>query len=864
MNLISHCNFFQPRVRRGGMTALTLSLAAIAGSLQAAEFADAEELLRQGDYAGCVAMAEEMIRERPYSLTWPLYLIEGLSTLGRDQEAETAVNNALVAESRSTRLRWLAAQVFRRTGKPDEAEKMIDQIIELTASRPWAYRDASDLVVFGRAALLRGADPKEVLDRVYATAKKNEPNHRDAYLATAELALDKGDYALAARGCREGLEKLPEDPDLHHLLARAYAPSEPTLAAAETEQALARNPKHLPSLLLLADHAIDAEEYEEAQARLAVVRSVNPFHQEAWALEAVVAALRNQTPQHEAALGMARKAWPGNPRVPHLIGLKLSQNYRFREGAEFQREALKLDADYFPARLQLAQDLLRLGDEGRGWQLAEQAHDSDGYSVLALNLVTLRDTLSQFATVTNEHFTLRMTPHEAAVYGERALALLDRARTTLCEKYRLQLDERVLVEVFPEQKDFAVRTFGMPENHGFLGVCFGPVITANSPASRPGQTFNWETMLWHEFCHVVTLHLTHNRMPRWLSEGISVYEERQANPAWGERMDPDYREMILGDELVPIADLSGAFLSPRSDKHLQFAYFESSLVVEYLVDRFGPDALGAILRDLGEGHEINATIERHTAPMTDLEPQFAAFAREQAKALAPDLDWEKPEETSLIADQGKAAWDIWAQTRPNNFYVLLRQAAKSIEAEDWAGALPVLESLVERFPTFTGPDSSWSALARAYRGLGDQAKERQALEHQAQIDDEAANVYERLMEIGKETGDWPLVIANANRYLAVNPLVPLPYRQLAQAAGELGEPAAAIGAYRALLALGPDNPAMVHYQLARQLHQLGDPAAKRHALQALEDAPRFRAALELLREINQAESTADGPAAEST
>ena len=40
-------------------------------------------------------------------------------------------------------------------------------------------------------------------------------------------------------------------------------------------------------------------------------------------------------------------------------------------------------------------------------------------------------------------------------------------------------------------------------------------------------------------------------MPRWLSEGISVYEERQENPAWGSAMNPRYREMILGDDLTP-------------------------------------------------------------------------------------------------------------------------------------------------------------------------------------------------------------------------------------------------------------------------------------------------------------------------
>src|SRR5262249_11388957 len=160
---------------------------------------------------------------------------------------------------------------------------------------------------------------------------------------------------------------------------------------------------------------------------------------------------------------------------------------------------------------------------------------------------------------------------------------------------------------------------------GYLGVCFGSVVTANSPAAHAGSAVNWQSVLWHEFCHVVTLQLTRNKMPRWLSEGISVYEERQANSSWGQRMNPRYREMVLGDELTPLSKLSGAFISPRSDLHLQFAYYESSLVVEFLVQRFGIEKLKAILRDLGEGTEINQAIAKQTLPMETLETEFEAF-----------------------------------------------------------------------------------------------------------------------------------------------------------------------------------------------------------------------------------------------
>lgn len=820
------------------------------GAGRAAEFEDARALLLKGDYTGCVAMAEGMIRERPYSLQWPLYLIEGLTTLGRYDQALTAVTNSLGAESRSTRLRWLAADVFRRTGHPKESGRMIDEIIEFTAARPWAYRDAADLVVFGRAALLRNADPKDVLDHVFEPAKKAEPTTREPYLAIVDLALEKGDYELAAKTCREALDRLPGDPDLHFALARAYEGSDRKAMAKEIEAALKINPKHLPSLLFLAEEAIDAEDYDEATQLLARVRAVNPYHPEAWALLAVIAELKADTAGYRTAREMALKQWPTNPEVPHLLGRKLSQKYRFREGAALQREALKFDPDFFPAKLQLARDLLRLGNETDGWRLAEEAHNADGYNVAALNLVTLRDTLQQFATLTNAHFIVRMEATEAAVYGRRVLALLERARAALCPRYGLELREPIMVELFDDQKDFAVRTFGMPENHGFLGVCFGPVITANSPASRPGEPFNWEAVLWHEFCHVVTLHLTHNKMPRWLSEGISVYEERQAGGPWGERMEPEYREMILGGELTPVSRLSGAFLAPESPQHLQFAYYESSLVVEYLVREFGHEKLVALLRALGEGEEINAALARLTRPLSELEPGFAAFAKSRAEALAPDLDWSKPEEDSALAGAGEEAWKIWAKTRPHNFEVLVRRARARMEAKDWAGAREVLLELTRRFPDWRGPESAWRRLAVVQRELGDPAGERAAWEALERIDDKAAEASRRLIELAVGRQDWPAVLRHADRLLAINPLDPAPWRARATAAEALGQAETAIEAWRAILRLDPPNPALAHYRLATQLRAAGQPGARQELLLALEDAPRFRAALDLLLEMS--------------
>lgn len=837
----------------------------------AAEPEDVRQLLLTGQYRQAAVMAQKAIEDYGSKEEWQLLLTEALMAQGKYPEALKAITNALSHNSWSIRLRWQARGIFLANGEEEKAADMLEAVINTVSAQPRAYREPLDMLVFGQAALFKGADPKRVLDTVYEGARKALPKLRDVYLVAGELALEKHDYALAAKKFEEGLKQLPDDPDLHFGVARSYAPSDPELTRRALESTLSRNSNHVGALLLLTDHYTDAEDYTRADEWLDRALGVNPASPEAWAYRAVIAHFRNQPEKEKQARLAGLKYWKTNPRVDHIIGRKLSQHYRFAEGAGFQRQALKLSPDYLPAKAQLAQDLLRLGEESEGWQLAQAVQKEDPYDVEAYNLSTLHDTLRHFTTLTNAHFLVRMSAHEAQLYGSRVLELLEDAREKLCLKYGIELARPTLVEIFPEQKDFAVRTFGMPGNPGYLGVCFGSVITANSPASQTATAVNWEAVLWHEFAHVVTLQLTRNKMPRWLSEGISVYEELQANPAWGQKMEPRYRELILEGGLTPISKLSSAFLSPKSDLHLQFAYYQSCLVVEYLTRQFGSGSLKAILKDLSESTEINTAIVAHTAPMDQLETGFAAFAKEKALNLAPGLDWERPQNPGAADIAGTRpregrpgrgqpgglspllsadSWEDWARSRPTNFFVLRRKAAELVEEKKWEEAKPVLNTLIDLYPEFTGSDGPYLLLARAHRELGETRAEWDILNRFAELDDTAVEAYQRLMGLAVERKDWKTAELNARRFLAVNPLVPGPYRHLALAVENTGDLQTAIFARNALLALDPPDPAEAHFRLAELLHRAGRPGALRHVLQALEEAPRYKPALRLLLDIN--------------
>jgi len=844
--------------------------------LRAADLSDAREQFNKGQYQEALKTCQQAIADQEYGEEWHLLAIDSLLQMGRYTNALEILNTAIDRYSASVRLRLLGHEVLLRNGDTERAAALLQEINLLAGSRSWAYRSPADLVALGKTALLLGAEPRKVLEQFFDKAKKADPEFRDAYLASGQLALEKADYDLASKFFTEGLKKFPNDPDLNAGLAEAFFPGDRRKMLIYVDRSLDENTNHVTSHLLLAEHLIDGEEYSAARKILDAVHRVNPWQPKAWAFRAVLAHLANDAKAETEAREKGLKFWKTDPEVDYLIGKKLAQKYRFAEGAAYQKRALGFNKQYVPAKIELAQDLLRLGEETEGWQLADEVSRDDGYDVTAYNLVNLHDNMAKYRTLTNGNFIVRMNGREAPIYGDKVLALLDRAKSNVCAKYGVELDRVTTVEIFSEQKDFGVRTFGMPGNPGYLGVCFGPVITANSPASQAAHPANWQAVLWHEFCHVVTLQMTKNKMPRWLSEGISVYEERQADPTWGQAMNPKYRELILGEGLTPVGKLSAAFLTPKTDLDLQFAYYESYLVIEFLVERFGLDKLKAILQDLGNGVPINEAIAKNTAPIETVEKDFTTFARDRARKLGPSLDWKKPENarsggdsnvvTKLIDPKNPVAplppgvrnappVDTAALKESTNYFTLMRGAQKLIHDRKWQEAKLPLQRLVKAYPDQTGPDNAYTLLGEVHRRLGETNEELRVLAQLADIEADSLDAYGRVMELAAAKSEWPLVAKNADRYLAVNPLVPLPYRFRAQAAEAARNVPVAVDSYETMLQLDPPNPAEAHFLLARMLSEAGDPRAKRHILQALEDAPRFREAQQLLMKMRERDQT---------
>ena len=236
----------------------------------------------------------------------------------------------------------------------------------------------------------------------------------------------------------------------------------------------------------------------------------------------------------------------------------------------------------------------------------------------------------------------------------------------------------------------------------------------DSPRARPPGEFNWGVTLWHEMAHVITLQLSEQRIPRWLTEGISVFEEKRARPEWGREMDIPFARAIDKGQVLALKDLNSGFSNPET---ISLAYFQSSLVVDHIVEVYGQPKLKALVQSYATGIDTEAAIRQVLGVEIDaLQKTFDVFLEKRYGALRKAL--AAPDGLKDADTRGQAAragrGDI-----PDSFpvHVELGMALKKTAPDE---AIAAFERAATLVPNATGPDSPQAqiaeiALARATR-----------------------------------------------------------------------------------------------------------------------------------------------------
>lgn len=851
--------------RRGvnGMLAIVLT-ALLAWAAPAALGQDKPsytELWDRGEYhAALEALNRDLAGAGRFgSRTRMLHRAELLFTVGRVEEA---ISELELFDLRSMEPRTLVAlaRYYKYLGRTIDYDATLQRARVLLSSRTRMWTGRSNFVEVGRLLEMLGTNPKTILSAHYEPMMEENPTYAPGYIAAGDLAYKHKGYEMAAKRYREALEIEPENQDALCGLAECYWKTFDGRLG-ETLDAIAElNPNHPRMRAIRVEKLLDAGRPDEALEKIDRAYEINPNALRFISLEAAARFLQYDEAGAQAAIDRALAINPLCSEAPRTVGRIASRRYRFKEGARFQKQALEVDPNDHEARALYAFDLLRLGREEEGRQHLERAFSADPYNVQVYNMLNLMDSLEDFATVERGPFRLQAPADEEPVLADDALTLLEEAAAVLQEKYQIDLETPILVQLFDAHDDFMVRSIGLPGNAGHLGICFGRLITMDSPSARAPKSMNWHSVLWHEFTHVVTLQKTHNRMPRWLSEGISVYEETERSPAWGQRLDPNFKAVLDTEELPGLVELEEYFSQPKTPGHLMLGYFLAGEFVGHYVERFGHDVLVRCLDLIAhETRADEALAEAAGTTIDDIESGFQKFLGERVACfdnLPPIKKAEDEEGPSilerLLSGGGDKASSAHAADAP--FTNAMREGMKALEDDRLDDAERAFKEADRLYPEYAGSDAPEFQLARIYKMQNREDDYIVMLEHIVEERGTAFGACETLASIYQQKKRGEDLVRIAGKGLAIDPFDAGMQSALLEGQLMLKQYDNALDTLELLALLEPNKATDHRLRRARLFLELGRrDAAKRESLAVLEKTPHYWDAQELLLQVVEGE-----------
>src|SRR5687768_1006499 len=727
---------------------------------------------------------------------------------------------------------------YEMMGRRDESLALLKRIANIEVG---PRTSAAEYGRFGRAA--RALGEFQLANDAYRIATEKAPNDPSFHTGWGELWLQVHDNAEAAKSFQDALAA--DDKWIPALvgMAQALIDVNPPAAEKAVQQALELDPDVVDAHLLKARLELDKSDREAAKASIARAKAINPVSSDVCSSDLAVAYVEDRHADLAKDASAALKINPrfsGAYRVPAELA---AANYRFEEAVALSRKALEIDPNDVRTLSALGVQLLRTGDETEAREVLEKSFAIDKFDQTTFNLLTMLDSLEKFDTTTEGNIVFKSHPSETPIMREYVVPLAQQALDIFSKKYQFVPKGPILIEMFPKHDDFAVRTVGLPGMIGALGACFGRVVTLDSPKARPPGDFNWAPTLWHELAHVMTLQLSKQRVPRWLTEGISTYEEKLGSPAWGREGELSFVAAYGAGEHMTLRELNAAFQDPEK---ISLAYYQASILTEHIVGKYGMDALRKLLVTYGEGLEGEAALKAGLGVDIDtLQADFDKLLTSKYAAVVRAL--KPPKEL----EPGKGNPEAVAAAFPESFQAqvalgeFLRKAGRIDEA------FKVLERAAEMVPMATGPRSPRSIMAQMALERKDSARAISELEKLLEhANTDLASVRLLARELEATQAPAARLMSAYERVAQLDPFDGANHSKLGRLKMQAGDARYAVREFRAAIAAGSLDSAAAHSDLAESYLAVGDKVqARRAVLAAIEVAPGYPRAQELLLKV---------------
>src|SRR5689334_11515258 len=814
-----------------------LALSTFAQSPENAAVAELRGYLETGRYTEDETTAKRLLQKSPEAGAIRHELAEALAATSRYTEAIAEFEHAAADPTSKLESDLRRAELLDLIGQEDRAKTIYESFVKYyTDNNP---RSAHDLTLVARALvhLERFQDANDM----YRSAIEADSNYLDAQLGAAELYTEKYAYGDAALFLNDALK-------INSNSARAYLDlARNKRLDGDTETPLARaltiNPNLVDAIALKAAIELEANQLDAAAVDLDKALKINSHSLEAHSLKAALLYLEDKDFEPEVAATLAISPKYGS--VYNTLSHYATMTRRTEQAAQFARRATEIAPRLWDAHLNLGMALLRLGQMDTGRAAVEQAFKGDPFNVWAKNTLDLLDSMHDFKETKRGPFIIKASAQESDVLSPYAANLLEEASAKLTAKYHFTPKGPIIIEIFQNHEDFAVRTLGIP-GLGALGVCFGFVIAEDSPSAREAGAFNWGSTLWHEFTHVITLQMTDFRIPRWFSEGLSVYEERRAHPGWGDDWNPMFVRAFTEKRWFKIADLDAGFQRPKSPQDVPIAYFQASQVCEFIADRYGFDAILrmlALYRDKAKTPDVLQQVLKLNE--SDFDREFMAYVESKARPLQQALSTPSNVVASLTKEE------VLKALATQDTFPLHVRAAELLAADgDMQGAVTHYNRALELFPYVSGAGNPFESLAKILEQKGDPAQAAKVLETLVKTDENNLEALKNIARIRLALGERGPALDALQASFYISPFDYKLHTTAGELSVELKDYAKALTEFQVVLALGPPNLAEANYNVASAYYALGrQPEAKHAVLRALEAAPRYEKAQELLLRI---------------
>jgi len=507
--------------------------------------------------------------------------------------------------------------------------------------------------------------------------------------------------------------------------------------------------------------------------------------------------------------------------------------YRYREAVALYQAAVKIDPNISTTQRDLGINLLRVNDMFGARFHLNKAFVLDPFDALTVNVLRLLDDIDNMrvtiADVDDEsgeplgRVLLRLNREDADALEPYVLELSERAMRTFTERYDFRLKKPMVVELYHDHDDFGVRTVSTP-GIGLLGVTFGYLTAMDSPKARPPGEFHWGSTLWHEIAHVYTLEATNHLLPRWMSEGLSVYEEWNTGPLQERRLSFDVLTAIRDETLLPIENLDLGFVRPQYAGQVQVSYAQAGLLCDFIALRFGHDALKSLVKSFAKNAPLETALQDAVGlDSVGLDSLFLEYLDSRYGELVTSLD---------------------------DFALITREAQTTLENEDWETAIVLGEDLVQRYPENTRVGSGYDVLDSAYIAIDDtdaMINNRMQWFEQGGHDPE---VLGKLIRDLRSSGRDEESIEVMKALNWVTPYSAEEHAWLGEHYLKQNDADGALREYNALLAVSDTNPAEAYLGRAQAAMISDDKeSAREEVLFALEVSPFYRPAQRLLLDL---------------